>query len=292
MLRQIKYFQSIVKNNSFSKAAEECYISQSAISQQIQALERELGFSLMIRKNRKFELTPAGIYFYEKSLVLVSDYERICRESKKIAKQDEATIRLGFLRGYTGRELQLAIEAFNSKYPNIEIHIEQGNHEELYSALKHEKLDLVFNDQRRAFSDEYVNLVLTTVNAYIEISSRNPIAKLEKITTEDLKNTPCIIIASVTQQATECEYYKEIVGILGNFIFAENIDEARLMVISGKGFMIVDSNEKSENVISSITRRPLYRGKSQIKKNYCAFWKADNSGYYIEEMAEILKAQF
>ena len=45
MIRQIRYFQSIVHNNSFLEAAQECHISQSAISQQIQALERELGFA-------------------------------------------------------------------------------------------------------------------------------------------------------------------------------------------------------------------------------------------------------
>lgn len=50
MLRQIRYFQSVVRNNSFSEAAEECHISQSAISQQIKALERELGFPLLERK--------------------------------------------------------------------------------------------------------------------------------------------------------------------------------------------------------------------------------------------------
>ena len=44
MFRQLRYFQSIVRHGSFSKAAEENYISQSAISQQIQALEWELGF--------------------------------------------------------------------------------------------------------------------------------------------------------------------------------------------------------------------------------------------------------
>lgn len=44
MLKQIKYFQSVVQLNSFSEAAAENFISQSAISQQIQALERELGF--------------------------------------------------------------------------------------------------------------------------------------------------------------------------------------------------------------------------------------------------------
>ena len=47
MLRQIKYFQSVVHNNSFSEAAEECHISQSAISQQIKSLESELGVHLL-----------------------------------------------------------------------------------------------------------------------------------------------------------------------------------------------------------------------------------------------------
>ncbi len=47
MLRQMKYFQAVVKNNSFSEAAYECNILQSAISQQIQALERELVFTLL-----------------------------------------------------------------------------------------------------------------------------------------------------------------------------------------------------------------------------------------------------
>lgn len=71
---------------SFSEAAEENYISQSAISQQVQALERELGFSLLERKNRSFTLTPAGEYFYRKSLILTADYERMCSEAAKIAK--------------------------------------------------------------------------------------------------------------------------------------------------------------------------------------------------------------
>ena len=56
-LRQMQYFVSIIDNNSFSIAAEENYISQSAISQQIQSLEKELGYNLLVRNNRKFSLT-------------------------------------------------------------------------------------------------------------------------------------------------------------------------------------------------------------------------------------------
>lgn len=75
MFKQLRYFRSVVRLNSFSAAAEENYISQSAISQQVQALERELGFQLLERKNRSFALTEAEAYFYQKSLVLTADYE-------------------------------------------------------------------------------------------------------------------------------------------------------------------------------------------------------------------------
>lgn len=102
MLRHIKYFQAVAKYNSFSEAAEECHISQSAISQQVKALENELGFLLLKRKNRKFELTEAGEFFYKKSLVLINDYERICAQAAQIARQGGQVLRLGYLAAYGG----------------------------------------------------------------------------------------------------------------------------------------------------------------------------------------------
>ena len=102
MLKQLKYFQSVVRLGSFSAAAEENFISQSAISQQVQSLERELGFALRVRKNRSFSLTPAGEYFYRKSLLLTADCDRMCAEAAKIAKGEAANLKIGYLRTYAG----------------------------------------------------------------------------------------------------------------------------------------------------------------------------------------------
>lgn len=100
MLKRLKYFQSVVRLNSFSEAAEENYISQSAISQQIQALERELGFKLLERRNRTFALTPAGEYFCQKSLVLTADFERMCGEAAFLRNDgDPGLATLGVLSG-------------------------------------------------------------------------------------------------------------------------------------------------------------------------------------------------
>ena len=292
MIRQMKYFQSIVRNNSFSEAAEECHISQSAISQQLQALERELGFQLLERKNRKFSLTPAGEHFYQKSIILVADYEQLCRETAKIARDDKAVLRVGYLRTYNGGEFHQALEEFARKYPEVTVQIEHGNHEELYHLLISGQIDIAFNDQRRKFFDAYVNLILETTHSSIEISSASPLAALSKITPQELKNIPCILVTSPSQQETEREYYHNAVGFQGEFIFAENLEAARLLVISGKGFLPIEGNGQIMNFGTSITRIPLFQNGKQITRNYCAFWKKDNSGYYVEEFADILKSKF
>lgn len=292
MIRQIRYFQAVVRNNSFSEAAEECHISQSAISQQVQALERELRFDLLERRNRKFSLTPAGEHFYKKSLVLIADYERMCQEARRLATADEAALTIGYLRCYSGPEVHLALGEFSAKYPDVTVKIKYGNHEELYGLLQTGGVDIVLNDQRRAFSDQYVNLILTVGSEYIEISPHNPIAALPSVTPQDLKNVPCILVSSKEQQENEQEYYQGVVGFQGEFLYAENLEEARLLVIGGQGFMPVEGAKQAGNFGSSISRIPLCRGEKQITRNYCAFWKKDNSGFYVEEFAEMLKRQF
>ena len=292
MLKQLKYFQSVVRLNSFSEAAEENFISQSAISQQVQALERELGFPLLERKHRTFTLTPAGKYFYQKSLILTADYERMCNEAAKIAKGDQASLKIGYLRCYTGSEFHHALALFSEKHPDVSISILYGNHEELYAMLRTEKADLVLSDQRRAFSEEYVNLLLKTCESYVEISARSPLAQLTKITPQELKNTPCILVTSAAQRETEQDYYETVIGFQGEFLYAETMEEARLMVIGRKGFLPVDGSATLSAMGTSIVRLPLVRGEDPIMRNYCAFWKKDNSGYYVKEFAELLKKQF
>lgn len=289
MLRQIQYFRSVVENNSFSLAAEECNISQSAISQQIKALENELGFKLLERNNRKFTLTPAGEYFYKKTLILVSDYRKIVSDSYNIATNKNNTLNIGYLKDYSTNELQNTVTVIMQKYPKLSLDIKRENHEQLYKMLRDGTADLVFNDQRRAFSDEYVNQKLTTKSCYIEVAKSNPISKLNKVTLKELKNLPCILISSEIDSEAEETFYKQDIGVNSEILFAKDMDDAILMVISGKGFLITENNQYKDD--SLITKIPLYRDNEVIKRNYCVFWKKENSNIYIEEFVKILEKQ-
>lgn len=95
MLRQLKYFITVVECNSFTGAANQCFISQSAISQQITALEEDLGVTLLKREKRKFTLTPAGEHFYQHGKCLLERADKLRRETVRIGQDREIQLRVG-----------------------------------------------------------------------------------------------------------------------------------------------------------------------------------------------------
>lgn len=78
LLKQIRYFVAVVETASFTEAAEKCFISQSAISQQIKSLETELGTELIHRENRSFSLTQAGNFSIAKDLYCLMKPTVLC----------------------------------------------------------------------------------------------------------------------------------------------------------------------------------------------------------------------
>ena len=158
--------------------------------------------------------------------------------------------------------------------------------------MENDKVDLVLSDQRRAFSDLYNNEILSESRMYIEISNHNPLSRLEMVEIAELKNTPCILVINSAGQREEQSYYEDIVGIKGDYLFADSIQEARLKIITGQGYMPVDVIGNQTWFDSTIDRIPLVRNGEPVRKTYCAFWRKDNSGYYIEDFAEMLKKIF
>lgn len=291
MLRQMHYFQAVVRNQSFSKAAEACFISQSAISQQVQALEKEIGATLLRREGRKFPLTPEGEVFYQKSLAITAAWEELSLEIRRIQGEEKASLRLGCLRSYGGSEFRQAVQAFGEGHPGVELHLTTGNHEELYQLLVSQQVDLVLSDQRRTFAEGYYNQVLAARPYQAELVARHPIAQREAVSIEDFRDFPCILVSSSQQWDTERAYYRDIIGLQGEFLHVGSLEEGRLLAVSGKGFLLLEGSDGEAPGIG-LKRIPLYSNGKPLLHNYCAFWSRENSGYYVEEFALLLEKQF
>lgn len=291
LLKQLRYFVTAAKLGSFTEAALECGVSQSAVSQQIKALENELGVELVARRNRGFALTQAGRLVLARGETLLREAEALCRDARA-ASETRARIRAGYLRCFGGDELHLAVAEFSERRPEISIEIVRGCHEELYDLLRFGGADIAVSDQRRAFSDEYVNFVLAECGCWAEFSGRSELAVFDGgAELEALAKVPCILAAPPEQRESEIFFYKNTLGIQSSFSFAESVEEGRLMAAANAGYLLVEYGARMPHS-AALLRLPIYSRGAPIRRSYCAFWKKSNDRPELLEFAETLRKIF
>lgn len=288
LLRQMKYYAAVVECDSFTEAAEQCYISQSAISQQIRSLEKELGVELIHRENRRFTVTPAGEYFYSHCKAVLEEVDDIVRSTRRLGRHEAPQLRIGYPRSYSGLELRQAIGAFSRDCPEVTIHAVTGTHEELYDLLRLGKADLVLNDQRRVFSESYVNFQLTLCDCCAELSPHNPLSARDALSLEELRRIPCILVSSREQRGAEQAYYQNTLRLGGSYLFADNPEQARLLVVGNRGFFPVERVGTLPPAGGSIRRLPIFQDGKPLRRNYCAFWRKGQPNGYVERFAHTL----
>ena len=291
-LRQIQYFCAVVETGSFTRASEVCLVSQSAISQQVKALEAELGFSLLNRRGRGFDVTPAGELFARKASAILDQLEDLRYEAEGLANGWATTLSVGYLNRYEGWEVQGAITAFTARHPHIPVHATAGSHDTLYHLILSHQVDVLFSDRRRALSDSFVNRHLLDGWQYVEVSEASSVAWADKLTVTDLAQQPCILIASPDQEEIEREYYRDILGFQCDFLFARSREEGRMMVAGNRGFMPIEMRSGGGRSGSALRRIPLVGQEGQLKCEYYCYWPKDRTNRLIEEFAEILAGMF
>lgn len=295
MFNQIQYFISVVKNKNFTKAADECHISQPAISQQIKELESTLGVELLTRKGRSFEVTEAGRYFYAHGQDIINNVNELIKETRQIGGQAEEpyVLHAGYLRNFGTDEFLKAVSEFSAQYPDVKLKITSGSHEELFNELENGDLDIAFSDLRRAPSNKYVNEYLTESDFEVLLNKRFVKSGQSNIEAGDLQELPCILVVGPNEQADEEKYCREVLGIDGEFVLASTYDEATLMATLGQGYLIINNRvRKHINLNDNLVSLPLYVDGQEMKQKYYAFWQVDNSGYYVESFSDLLKEQF
>ena len=270
LLKQMKYFITIVDCHSFTEAAEQCFISQSAISQQIKALEKELGIRLFERNKRQFSLTPAGEYFYRHGKVILDEIEDFKEETIRRGEDQELNLTIGYPKNFSTSELHQAIVEFNRIYPEVNISVVSGTHEELFELLVQHHIDVKISEQRRTFNKDYYNYELKHSECFVEISSMNPLSQKDVLTTDDLKNMSCILVVSKDKEDSEREFYEKSLNLSRRFLYANSLEQARLMVASQRGYLPIDQIGHLPKTMEGIERITLhYKGKP-IQRNYFA----------------------
>ena len=286
MHRQMSYFIAVVVANSFFEAGVVCHISQSAISQQIQALEHELQVTLLERHGRKFTVTPAGRYFYEQAKKQVQALDSAIREVRRIDSGEYQRLRVGVLNGFSGRIIQKTVQDFTVSHPHVRLSLTTGTHEELFHPVNDGSLDMVINDQWRALSDQYINEELMEQPLFALLRQEDPLAAEGRVHFEDVQDRLCILVTSPEQRENEVMHWRDVLGLQSSFLFTENVDEARMNAAAGIGFYPCDADMPTDG---GTVLLPLYRGDTPLTRKIFAFWPESSDSSLQWEFAEVLR---
>ncbi len=293
LLKQLKYYTEVITCQSFTDAAEKCGISQSAVSQQIRALEENLDTELIRRGNRKFFMTPAGEYFYRRGLVLLDEAGRLKKETAQIGRQMNQCLRVGYLKYLHATELCRAAAILSEKYPAMELETAAGYAEELIDMLCFGGTDVILCSRRPGDLQDVEYIPLTKGRFFIEISERSPLCALDYVNVEELRRIPCIIATPDDQRERQRDDCVNMLGLQDNIIFADTPEEARLLAAWDKGFLLTEeTGERPGQDDIPLRSIPLCANGKQLKRNYIACWRKDREDEYIREFAEILQKEY
>jgi DNA-binding transcriptional LysR family regulator len=144
-LRHLRYFVAVAEEGHITRAAERLGIQQPPLSQQIQALERELETQLFRRKPRGVELTAAGLALLDEARAILARVDEAVAAVKRTARGEAGRIGIGFTSSASFHPfVPRAIRAFRQAHPLVALVLEESGTTELVAALRAQGLDIAF----------------------------------------------------------------------------------------------------------------------------------------------------
>ncbi len=144
-LRHLRYFVAVAEERHVTRAAKRLGMQQPPLSQQIHALERELGAQLLIRHPRGVDLTEAGRALLVDARAILAHVDHALAATRRTARGEQGRIAIGFTSSAPFHSLvPRVVRAFREAHPRVALSMEEGGSPELVDALQKDRLDAAF----------------------------------------------------------------------------------------------------------------------------------------------------
>lgn len=194
-LQQLEYFVSAAHNLNFSKTAEMFFVSQSAITQQIRSLEKELQLELFVRKNNRISLSDYGQVFMREAEQILAKVSDSIERVHSVQRCRRGTLRIGYIKCMEMGSFPRDVQNFYHKYPGIGIDLKRDNAVALHDEFLMGEYDIIFTVDSPLFS--YPNTTeIIKIEEYPFLAvmpPEHPLNHRELITQDDLKYERLII---------------------------------------------------------------------------------------------------
>lgn len=192
-LRVLRYFLTVAKEQSFTKAAEQLHITQPTLSRQLAAFEEELGTVLFIRNGKNITLTDEGILLKRRALEILDLEERTLEELKGTNELIEGTVTVGCGEFTVIENLAKICKKYKEKYPLVQIAIHTATTDKIYEMMNKGLVDVgLFMEPIDTEGLDYIR-IMDSDHWVVSMRPDDPLAEKEYIEKQDLLEKPLIL---------------------------------------------------------------------------------------------------
>ena len=237
-LRLLRYFLTVAKEQSFTKAAEQLHITQPTLSRQMAAFEEDLGITLFIRNGKKISLTDEGILLKRRALEILNLEERTLEELKGKEEVVEGTITIGCGEFAAVETLAKICKTYKEKYPLVQIVLHTATADAVYEMMNKGLVDIaLFMEPVDTEGLDYIR-IQESDHWVVAMKPDDPLAEKEYITKEDLIGLPLILPERLTVQSEIANWFGKDFDRL-NVAFTSNLGtNAGIMALYGLGYPV------------------------------------------------------
>ena len=142
-IKQLRYFNALVEHNHFGKAAESCFVSQSAFSVAIKELENSLGGQLVDRTNKNVTVSNLGREIYQQSQVVMSEMKKLVDMAHGNLSPLSGQLSVGMIPTIGPFVMPELLPYLNTHYPQLDLEIHEGKSSDIYDQLMRGQLDVI-----------------------------------------------------------------------------------------------------------------------------------------------------
>jgi DNA-binding transcriptional LysR family regulator len=282
--------REVIARGSFSGAADSLHLSQSAVSQQIAVLEREVGISLLERTSEGPKLTSAGEALMEHGDAVICRLEEAERELAQIAGLEGGRFRLSSFPTASATLMTRALSIFRQRFPNVELEFTEDETEESYPALKRGDLDLAVVFDYPAFPLDFSRDVEAEMiyeePMHVALPPGHPLASAKSVRIADLADEDWLCGALPSSCRFQVINLCREAGFEPRIAFqSEDYAVIKGFVAGGLGVAILPELAGGDR---GIEMRPV-RGKKPVRRIYAVTRESEARPPAADQMLGILR---
>lgn len=185
--KQLEYFTDLAQTLNYTETARRLYVSQTAITKQIQNLEKELNAVLFHRTKKHVSLTAAGKIFYTEAQKILEQARSARKHLESFQRGEKGILKIGFLKDSDFEMMRNLVTGFHERYPDIRLELGGHIRKDLEDLLDSGELDVILNIDASDTPD-FRKVFLKKFPLVAVVHRDHPLALEERICADDLKN--------------------------------------------------------------------------------------------------------